>query len=103
MSEQNAALIDNAMEQLAQIKLQQKELSTQESDLKALLLILLEQEHLDNVVSDYGKVHVQVRKEKKYDGAIVDAEEDLKERKKLADDLGDYTIIKEKKSLVFTL
>jgi hypothetical protein len=103
MNEQNAALIDNAMEQLARIKLQQKELSTQESDLKALLLILLEQEHLDNVTSDHGKVHVQVRKEKKYDGAIVDAEEDLKERKKLAGDLGDYTIIKEKKSLVFTL
>lgn len=99
----NDELIENAMYTLATVKAKQKLLLATEKQIKEELAELLEEEGLDNIATNDGKLHFQTKKEKQYDQAIIDAELDLKERKKLADDLGDYTIISEKRSLVFTL
>jgi hypothetical protein len=72
----HSAAIEDLIDELSTVKADQKELLAYEKKIKAELVELLE--------------------------AIIDAELDLKERKKLADDLGDYTVISEKKSLVFT-
>lgn len=98
----HSAAIEDLMDELAKVKHDQKELLAYEKQIKAELAELLEKEELENVTTDSGKLHFQTKKEKQYDQAIIDAELDLKERKKLADDLGDYTIISEKRSLVFT-
>jgi organic radical activating enzyme len=98
----HSAAIEDLIDELSTVKADQKELLAYEKKIKAELVELLEEEGLENVVADNGKLYFQTKKEKQYDQAIIDAELDLKERKKLADDLGDYTVISEKKSLVFT-
>jgi hypothetical protein len=98
----HSAAIEDLMYDLSEIKKEQKKLLAREKEIKEELAELLEEESLDNVTTIDGKLHFQTKKEKQYDQTIIDAELDLKERKKLADDLGDYTIISEKRSLVFT-
>lgn len=98
----HSAAIEDLIDELSKVKADQKELLAYEKKIKAELVELLEEEGLENVATDNGKLYFQTKKEKQYDQAIIDAELDLKERKKLADDLGDYTVISEKKSLVFT-
>lgn len=89
------------VKQLAEIKAKQKELADKESSLKEQLMELMQQANSDSETTDYGTVRLQRRKEKDYGNEIRKAEIDLKERKKLADDLGDYTVIAVKESLVF--
>jgi hypothetical protein len=98
----HSAAIEDLIDELSKVKADQKELLAYEKKIKADLMELLEEEGLENVTTDNGKLYFQTKKEKQYDQAIIDTELDLKERKKLADDLGDYTIISEKRSLVFT-
>ena len=89
------------VKQLAEIKAKQKELAETESSLKKQIMELMEQADSNSETTDYGTVRIQRRQEKGYSDAIREAEIDLKERKKLADDLGDYTILSVKESLVF--
>lgn len=89
------------VKQLAEIKAKQKELADKESSLKEQIMELMQQADSDSETTDYGTVRLQRRKEKDYGDEIREAEIDLKERKKLADDLGDYTILSIKESLVF--
>ena len=95
--------MESLIKELQQIKEQQKELSSRESLVKALLKESMEQEGIDKQETDYGTVYVQRRSQKEYSPAIVAMETELKEAKKLADDLGDYTIVSTKESLVFNL
>ena len=89
------------VKQLADIKAKQKELAEKESSLKEQIMELMEQADSNSETTNYGTVRIQRRQEKDYGDAIREAEIDLKERKKLADDLGDYTIIGSKPSIVF--
>ena len=95
--------IENLIQELQQTKEQQKELADRESLIKALLKESMEQEGIDKQETDYGTVYFQRRSQKEYSPQIVAMETQLKEAKKLADDLGDYTIVSTKESLVFNL
>ena len=96
-------IMKSFIKELQQIKEQQKELADRESLVKAWLKKAMEEEGIDKQESDYGTVYVQRRSQKEYSPAIMAMETELKEAKKLADDLGDYTIVSTKESLVFNL
>jgi len=96
-------IMEGFIKELQQIKEQQKELADRESLVKAWLKKAMEEEGIDKQESDYGTVYVQRRSQKEYSPQIVAMEAELKEAKKLADDLGDYTIVSTKESLVFNL
>ena len=96
-------IMESFIKELQQIKEQQKELADRESLVKAWLKKAMEEEGIDKQESDYGTVYVQRRSQKEYSPAIMAMETQLKEAKKLADDLGDYTIVSTKESLVFNL
>lgn len=101
MDEMDTSDLNVLVKQLAEIKAKQKELADKESSLKEQIMELMEQADSNSETTDYGTVRVQRRQEKDYGDAIRKAEIDLKERKKLADDLGDYTVIGSKLSIVF--
>jgi TRAP-type C4-dicarboxylate transport system substrate-binding protein len=88
---------------LALVVADKKRLETLEKELKAELLEAMRNEGLESINSDEAKVHIQKRSEKDYGEEVRDLEIALKERKKLADDMGDFTIISQKESLVFSL
>ena len=96
-------IMESFIKELQQIKEQQKELADRESLVKAWLKKAMEEEGIDKQESDYGTVYVQRRSQKEYSPQIMAMETQLKEAKKLADDLGDYTIVSTKESLVFNL
>lgn len=94
--------IEELIKELEAIKAQQKTLSEKESFIKEQLLQLMLENGIDNSKSDYGSVRIQRRQEKDYGPEIRSLEIDLKERKKLADDMGDYTVLGTKESIVFS-
>jgi hypothetical protein len=94
--------IEQLIKDLEAIKSQQKLLSEKETTIKEELLELMLDNGIDNSKSDYGSVRIQRRAEKDYGPEIRSLEIDLKERKKLADDMGDYTILGTKESIVFS-
>ena len=94
--------IEELIKELEAIKARQKILSEQESSIKEQLLELMLENGIDNSKSDYGSVRIQCRQEKDYGPEIRSLEIDLKERKKLADDMGDYTVLGTKESIVFS-
>ena len=96
-------IMESFIKELQQIKEQQRELADRESLVKAWLKKAMEEEGIDKQETDYGTVYVQRRSQKEYSPAIMAMETQLKEAKKLADDLGDYTIVSTKESLVFNL
>jgi hypothetical protein len=97
----DAADLNVLVMQLAAIKTKQKELAEKETIVKEQLFKLLAENDSSSETTDYGTVRIQRRQEKDYGAEIRAAEIDLKERKKLADDLGDFTITNVKESLVF--
>ena len=101
MDEMDTSDLNVLVKQLAEIKAKQKELTEKESSLKEQIMELMEQADSNSETTDYGTVRIQRRQEKDYGDAIREAEIDLKERKKLADDLGDYMVIGSKPSVVF--
>jgi hypothetical protein len=92
---------NSLVEKLATTKAMQKALLEKETILKEQLLELLQEMGSSSETTDYGTVRLQRRQEKDYGAEIRVAEIDLKERKKLADDLGDYEVLSVKESLVF--
>lgn len=102
MAEYNEKEFDSAVKRLAEIKAQQKALSNEESLLKEELMGMMASIDSTSESTDFGNLRIQQRSEKDYGEEITKAEADLKERKKLADDLGDYEIVGIKESLVFT-
>jgi lipopolysaccharide export LptBFGC system permease protein LptF len=94
--------MEELIKQLEVIKAKQKELKEQEDAIKQSLLETMIAEGIDKQDSDYGSVRIQRRQDKDYGQTIAAAEKELKEAKKLADDLGDYTVTGVKESIVFT-
>ena len=92
------ALID----ELEAVKSRQKALAEKEALIKSDLLELMKELGSEKEETDNGSVRIQKRAEKDYGPDIRAIETDLKERKKLAEDLGDYTVITVKESIVFT-
>ena len=100
----NSATMDQfseLSEALGEVKRQQKALADREKLLKEELLELMLEQGIDNASCKSGSVYVQRRQEKDYGDYIRSLEVAYKEAKKLADDLGDYTVIAVKESLVF--
>ena len=90
------------VQKLSILKAQQKALSNDEALLKEELMGMMSVIDSSSEETDFGTVRIQRRSEKDYGREISTAEILLKERKKLADDLGDYEVVAIKESLVFT-
>jgi len=91
------------MQKLATTVAKRKELEATEKELKETLLETMRNQGLESVSLTEGKVHLQTRTEKDYGNEIRELEIELKQRKKLADDMGDFTVLSQKQSLVFNL
>jgi predicted ATPase len=91
------------MQKLATTVAKRKELEAAEKELKEALLETMRNHGLESVSLTEGKVHLQNRTEKDYGNEIRELEIELKQRKKLADDMGDFTVLSQKQSLVFNL
>lgn len=90
------------LKELAKIKTDQQALSDLESQCKADIKQLLEDSGLDDYKSeDYGTIRLQRRAQKDYGEELQAMEDELKIRKKLADDLGDYEILGHRESIVY--
>jgi phage anti-repressor protein len=83
------------------VKASQKALQERESKYKERLLEIMQELGIEKEDTDYGCVRIQRRAEKDYGEQIRTMEIELKEAKKLAEDLGDYTVIGVKESIVF--
>lgn len=97
------SIIYDLMNELSQIVAQKKKLEAQEEELKATLIEAMRNEGLESISLDEGKAHIQKRAEKDYGEEIRELEIALKERKNLADDMGDFTVLSQKASIVFSL
>ncbi len=91
------------LKELESIKTSQKALAKKEEQCKADILELMKEEGSENYDSPYGTIRLQRRNEKDYGNEIRSMEIALKEAKKLADDMGDFSVLSVKESLVFTL
>jgi len=90
------------LKELEAIKANQKALAEKEALCKEELLEAMKENGLDKEEGPYGAVRIQRRAEKDYGPAIRIMEINLKEAKKLADDMGDYETLGVKESLVYT-
>jgi hypothetical protein len=86
---------------LERIKESQKALAAEETVCKEKLMEMMKEEGLEKEESAYGTVRIQRRADKGYSASIKRMEIELKEAKKLADDLGDYQTLGFKESLVY--
>lgn len=93
--------LSDLIKALEDIKARQKSLDEAEAEIKRQLLELMKQNGSDKEETDYGSVRIQRRQEKDYGSKLRSMEIELKEAKKLADDMGDYKVIGVKESLVF--
>ena len=94
-------LID-LFKELQDIKERQKALSEREAACKADIMEIMKENDSDREENHYGFVRIQKRYEKDYGPEIREMEIKLKEAKKLADDMGDFSILSFKESLVYT-
>jgi hypothetical protein len=85
------------------IKLQQKVLNEAEVLCREEIQQFMQENGIDKESTTHGSVRLQQRANKQYNDIIVHMEQELKETKKLADDLGDYKILSYKESLVYSL
>jgi hypothetical protein len=94
--------IEDLLKELEEIKAKQKALAEKEALCKADIMEAMQEDGLEKEESPYGTVRIQRRYEKDYGPEIRTMEQELKEAKKLKDDLGDFTIMSFKDSLVYT-
>ena len=94
-------IINSLIERLERIKAQQKTLATEETACKEALMDAMKEEGLEKEESAYGTVRIQRRADKGYSASIKRMEIELKEAKKLADDMGDYQTLGFKESIVY--
>jgi len=90
-------------EKLESIKLQQKVLNEAEALCREEIQQFMQENGIEKESTTHGSVRLQQRANKQYNDIIVRMEQELKETKKLADDLGDYKILSYKESLVYSL
>jgi hypothetical protein len=93
--------IESLMERLQEIKGEQKSLNEQEAIIKESICALLDEEGLEKYESEHCTVRLQARNKKDYGPTFRAKETELKELKKLQDDLGDYEIVSVETSLVY--
>lgn len=84
------------------IKAQQRTLSEKEQQCREKIYALMQDLGIEQEKSNYGNIRLQRRAEKDYGEAIKMMELQLKEAKKLADDMGNYVVKGYKESLVYT-
>jgi hypothetical protein len=89
------------IEILERIKEGHNALAAEEVVCKEKLMEIMKVEGLDKEESAYGTVRIQRRADKGYSASIKRMEMQLKEAKKLADDMGDYQTLGFKESLVY--
>jgi hypothetical protein len=94
--------IEDLLAELEATKANQKALAEKEALCKAEIMEAMQEDGLEKEESPYGTVRIQRRYEKDYGPEIRTMEQELKEAKKLKDDLGDFTIMSFKDSLVYT-
>lgn len=93
--------MESLMERLQEIKEEQKSLSEEEANVKSLISDWLEEEGFEKYESEHCTVRLQARNKKDYGPELRAKEAELKELKKLQDDLGDYEIVSTETSLVY--
>jgi len=93
--------MESLMELLQEIKEEQKSLSEEEANVKSLISDWLEEEGFEKYESEHCTVRLQARNKKDYGPELRAKEAELKELKKLQDDLGDYEIVSTETSLVY--
>lgn len=98
----------NLLKELESIKRNQKSLAQKEAQCREDLMELMKDNGIEKEDSDYGSIRLVRRVEKDYGSSIrtmeielKEMEARLKEEKKLADDMGDYTTINTKEILVY--
>lgn len=94
--------LQDLLKELEDIKAKQKALAEKEALCKEDIMELLKENGLDKEEGPYGAVRIQRRMEKDYGPTIRTMEINLKEAKKLADDMGGYETLGFKESLVYT-
>jgi chromosome segregation ATPase len=94
--------IEDLLAELETIKANQKALAEKEALCKAEIMEAMQEDGLEKEESPHGTVRIQRRYEKDYGPEIRTMEQELKEAKKLKDDLGDYQLLGFKESLVYT-
>lgn len=94
--------LTDLLKELQDIKERQKALSKREELCKADIMEILKENDIDREENNYGFVRIQKRYEKDYGPTIREMEINLKEAKKLADDMGDFEVMSFKESLVYT-
>jgi uncharacterized protein (UPF0335 family) len=88
--------------QLAAIRSKADSLNQEEAVLKEQLASLMEEAGGEPIKEEgIGSAFFTVRSKKRYSDEIEAMEEELKEAKKLADDMGDYTVVSSTESLTF--
>jgi hypothetical protein len=95
--------INSLIKELAGIKAKQKALALEETFNKEILIKALKEQGIEKEDTDHGSVRIQRRSEKDYGEEVRQQEASVKELKKLKDDIGDFTVISTKESLVYTL
>jgi gamma-glutamylcysteine synthetase len=95
--------LNELTEKLESIKLQQKVLNEAEALCREEIQQFMQDNGIEKEATTHGSVRLQQRANKQYNDIIVHMEQELKETKKLADDLGDYKILSYKESLVYSL
>lgn len=93
--------IDSLMERLQEIKGEQKTLTDAEFFVKGLICSWLEEKALQKYENEHCTVRLQARNRKDYGPELRAKEAELKELKKLQDDLGDYEVVSTETSLVY--
>ena len=93
--------MESLMERLQEIKEEQKSLIDQEATIKESICALLDEEGLEKYESEHCTVRLQSRNKKDYGPEFRAKEAELKELKKLQDDLGDYEVVSTETSLVY--
>lgn len=94
--------LSDLIKALEDVKTRQKSLTEAEAEIKEQLMKVMLANGIDKQETDYGSIRIQRRIEKDYGPKLRSMEIELKEAKKLADDMGDYKVMSVKESLVFT-
>jgi len=95
--------LNELTKKLESIKLQQKVLNEAEALCREKIQQFMQDNGIEKEATTHGSVRLQQRANKQYNNDIQRMEQELKETKKLADDLGDYKILSYKESLVYSL
>ena len=93
--------LNNLLKELEDIKIRQKSLARLEENCRADIFALMQENAIQKEKTNYGTISIHRKYKKLYGASIETMEKELKEAKKLADDLGDYETMDGKDVLVY--